>query len=131
MVPPSIDPLSDKNKPLSQSTIQKVLDKYELDSTRPILTQISRFDRLKDPLGVIAAYRLVKRNYDCQLLLAGGGAPDDPEGEVVLQEVVEAAAGDPDIHVCLLPPLQRPGNQRTGARVHRGDAEIDQGGLSG
>ncbi len=63
MVPPSIDPLSDKNKPLSQSTIQGVLDKYELDSTRPILTQISRFDRLKDPLGVIAAYRLVKRNF--------------------------------------------------------------------
>lgn len=105
MVPPSIDPLSDKNKPLSQSTIQAVLDKYELDSTRPILTQISRFDRLKDPLGVIAAYRLVKRNHDCQLLLAGGGAPDDPEGEVVLREVKEAAAGDPDIHVCLLPPF--------------------------
>lgn len=105
MVPPSIDPLSDKNKPLSQDTIQDVLDKYELDSTRPILTQISRFDRLKDPLGVIAAYRLVKRNYDCQLLLAGGGAPDDPEGAVVLQEVQEAAAKDPDIHVCLLPPF--------------------------
>ena len=105
MVPPSIDPLSDKNKPLSQSYVQKVLDKYELDSTRPILTQISRFDRLKDPLGVIAAYRLVKKNHDCQLLLAGGGAPDDPEGEVVLQEVEEAAAKDPDIHVCLLPPF--------------------------
>ena len=105
MVTPSIDPLSDKNKPLSPSYIQKVLDKYELDSERPILTQISRFDRLKDPLGVIAAYRLVKKHHDCQLLLAGGGAPDDPEGEVVLHEVQEAADKDPDIHVCLLPPF--------------------------
>ena len=103
---PALDrPAERQEQPLSQSTVQEVLDKYGLDSTRPILTQISRFDRLKDPLGVVAAYRLVKRNYDCQLLLAGGGAPDDPEGEVVLREVQEAAAGDPDIHVCLLPPF--------------------------
>jgi trehalose synthase len=104
-VAPSIDPLSDKNKPLSRADIDKVLEKYGIDRRRPLLTQISRFDRLKDPLGVIAAYRLVKKRRNCQLVLAGGGATDDPEGEQVLREVQEAAAGDPDIHVLLLPPF--------------------------
>ncbi len=70
-----------------------------------MITQISRFDRLKDPLGVIAAYQMVRRRHNCQLVLAGGGASDDPEGERVLHEVQEAAADDPDIHVLLLPPF--------------------------
>jgi trehalose synthase len=104
-VPPSIDPLSDKNRPLGQDEIEKVFEKYNINTGRHLLTQISRFDRLKDPLGVIEAYRLVKKRHDCQLLLAGGGADDDPEGVQVLQEVREAAAADPDIHVLLLPPF--------------------------
>lgn len=104
LVAPSIDPLAPKNRELDDDTIAKVLALYQIDPTRPILTQISRFDRLKDPLGVIAAYRVVKRRQDCQLVLAGGGASDDPEGMTVLQEVHEAAEGDPDIHVILLPP---------------------------
>ena len=104
-VAPSIDPLSDKNKPLNKVDIEKVLEKYHIDPGRPVVTQISRFDRLKDPLGVIAAYRMVKKRNRCQLVLAGGGAPDDPEGEQVLREVQEAAAGDPDIHVLLLAPF--------------------------
>lgn len=104
-VAPSIDPLSDKNKPLDRAAIEKVLEKYRIDRRRPLLTQISRFDRLKDPLGVVAAYRLVKKRHNCQLVLAGGGATDDPEGEQVLREVQEAAAGDPDVHVLLLPPF--------------------------
>ena len=104
-VPPSIDPLSDKNRPLGDGEIEQVLQRYNIDTSRPLLTQISRFDRLKDPLGVIAAYRMVKKRNDCQLLLAGGGADDDPEGVQVLQEVREAAAADPDIHVLLLPPF--------------------------
>jgi trehalose synthase len=104
-VPPSIDPLSDKNRPLAQEDIVRVFEKYRIDPARPLLTQISRFDRLKDPLGVIAAYRMVKKRHDCHLLLAGGGATDDPEGAEVLKEVQEAAASDPDIHVLLLPPF--------------------------
>ena len=104
-VAPSIDPLSDKNKPLDAACIEAVLCKYGIDPARPLLTQISRFDRLKDPLGVICAYRMVKKRHSCQLALAGGGAADDPEGEQVLREVEEAAAGDPDIHVLLLPPF--------------------------
>ena len=103
-IAPSIDPLSDKNKPLEKSYIAQVLEEYCLDPRRPILTQISRFDRLKDPLGVISAYKIVKKRIDCQLALAGGGASDDPEGEAVLREVQEAAVGDPDIHI-LLPPF--------------------------
>jgi trehalose synthase len=104
MVAPSIDPLSDKNRELEVRYVEGVLEKYGLDPERPLLTQISRFDRLKDPLGVIAAYKLVKRRHDCQLVLAGGGAPDDPEGDQVLREVQEAAGSDPDIHILLLPP---------------------------
>lgn len=105
MVWPSIDPLADKNRELEPEFIRTVLEKYEIDPKRPLLTQISRFDRLKDPLGVIAAYRLAKKKHDCQLVIAGGGAPDDPEGAEVLREVHEAAEGDPDIKVLLLPPF--------------------------
>jgi trehalose synthase len=96
---PSIDPLADKNRELEPQFIENVLTQFGIDGSRPILTQISRFDRLKDPLGVVRAYRLVKRYFDCQLVLAGGGAPDDPEGNQVLAEVREAADGDADIHV--------------------------------
>jgi len=104
-VAPSIDPLADKNKPLEQKFVASVLEKYKIDPGRPVLTQVSRFDRFKDPVGVIDAYRLVKKRYRCQLVLAGGGASDDPEGEEVLREVQEKSAGDPDIHVLLLPPF--------------------------
>ncbi|MDD5546995.1 MAG: glycosyltransferase [Candidatus Omnitrophica bacterium] len=102
LISPSIDPLSDKNKELSQETIDSVLNKYEIPKDKPIITQISRFDRLKDPLGVLKVYRQVKRYADCRLILAGGGASDDPESAEVLLEVKEAAKGDPDIHVLLL-----------------------------
>ncbi len=105
MVAPSIDPLADKNKELAPACVTAVLEKYQLDPERPIVTQISRFDRLKDPLGVIAAYKMVKRRHDCQLVLAGGGASDDPEGDEVLREVEHQAAGDRDIHILLLPPF--------------------------
>ncbi|HEY9140995.1 MAG TPA: glycosyltransferase [Bryobacteraceae bacterium] len=104
-IAPSIDPLSDKNKPLDSTYVAKVLEKYHIDPGRPVLTQISRFDRFKDPVGVIAAYRMVKKRRRCQLVLAGGGAPDDPEGDEVLRDVQQAAADDPDIHVLLLPPF--------------------------
>ncbi len=102
---PSIDPLSEKNRELDADQIRKVLEKYGIDPKRPILTQISRFDRLKDPVGVIASYRIVKKRHDCQLILAGGGATDDPEGEMVLQEAREAAGKDPDIFILMLPPF--------------------------
>jgi trehalose synthase len=101
---PAIDPLSDKNRDLEPEFIQGVLERFQIDPKRPILTQVSRFDRLKDPVGVIQAYRKVRRYFDCQLVLAGGGATDDPEGEAVLAEVKEAAGTDPDVHILNLPP---------------------------
>lgn len=104
MIAPSIDPLSDKNRELDARFIRSVLEKYKIDPDRPILIQVSRFDRLKDPIGVIKAYKLVKRFFDCQLVLAGGPASDDPEGDQVYREVCEAAASDRNIRVLMLPP---------------------------
>lgn len=101
---PCIDPLSEKNRELDQQVVRSVLERYGIDSRRPILTQISRFDQLKDPVGVIRAYQMVKRYFDSQLVLAGGMADDDPEGDAVLAAVEEAAKHDPDIHVLNLPP---------------------------
>ncbi len=101
---PSIDPLADKNIELDAGFVAGILERFQIDATRPILTQISRFDRLKDPAGVIRAYQIVRRYEDCQLVLAGGGAADDPEGSAVLAEIRQLAAGDPDIHILDLPP---------------------------
>jgi len=103
LISPSIDPLSDKNKELPQETINSVLRKYNIKKDKAIITQISRFDRLKDPIGVIEAYLQVKKYINCQLILAGGTAEDDPEGLEVLEEVKEKAKNDRDIHILLLP----------------------------
>jgi trehalose synthase len=104
LISPSIDPLSDKNRDLGEDEIDRVCAGYGIDRGRPIVTQISRFDYLKDPVGVIKAYRMVKEHMDCQLVLAGGGATDDPEGLRVLDEVKREAEGDPDVLVLFLPP---------------------------
>ena len=101
---PTIDPLADKNKPLEPEYVRSVFDRFGIDMRRPVLTQVSRFDRLKDPVGVIQAYKLVRKHFDCQLVLAGGGASDDPEGAAVLAEVREAAGKDPNIFILDLPP---------------------------
>ncbi len=106
LIPPSIDPLSDKNKPLPDDFVAKTLARFGLDPRRPLVTQISRFDKLKDPLGVIGAFALVKKTHPhAQLLLAGGGATDDPESAHILPAIQEAASRDKDIHVLELPPF--------------------------
>ncbi len=99
LISPSIDPLSDKNRELSKEEIDSVLKKYGILKDKPLITQISRFDRLKDPLGVIEVYKKVKKNIDCRLLLAGGTAVDDPEGMEVYNEVLEKVRHDKDIIV--------------------------------
>ncbi|MFO7580552.1 glycosyltransferase [Nitrosomonas halophila] len=105
IIPPSIDPLSDKNIELPEEEISDVLSHFKIDPARPLVVQVSRFDRFKDPVGVINAYRLAKRYLPhLQLALAGGGASDDPEGEIVLNEVRMAAENDADIHILMLPP---------------------------
>jgi trehalose synthase len=104
LLPPSIDPLSDKNRDLPPSEVAAVREKYGIDPEIPMILQVSRYDRFKDPVGVILAYQLVKRSIPVQLVLAGGEATDDPEGQVVLDEVRQAAGNDPDIRILNLPP---------------------------
>ena len=104
LISPSIDPLSEKNRELHEDEIRQVFEKFGIDMSRPVVTQISRFDYLKDPVGVIKAYRIARRRVDCQLVLAGGGATDDPEGPIIMEQVKAEAAKDPDIHLLFLPP---------------------------
>jgi trehalose synthase len=104
LVYPSIDPFSDKNRELPPEEVSRILHRLGVPQDKPILLQVSRFDRFKDPVGVVEAYRLVKKSHDCRLVLAGGTATDDPEGAEVLAEVQEAVGTDPDVHILLLPP---------------------------
>jgi trehalose synthase len=104
LISPSIDPLSDKNRELDDTTVDDVFRKFGIDRSRPVVTQISRFDYLKDPVGVIKAYKMAKKHVDMQLVLAGGGATDDPEGPAVMEEVRREAEKDPDIFILFLPP---------------------------
>jgi trehalose synthase len=101
---PSIDPLSDKNVELSKKEIRERVARLGVPLDRPMVLQVSRFDRFKDPVGVIKAFRLVRRDVSCILVLAGGTADDDPEAASVLEEVQEVTEGDPDIYVLVLPP---------------------------
>ncbi|HTR97243.1 MAG TPA: glycosyltransferase [Candidatus Acidoferrales bacterium] len=104
LVPPSIDPLSDKNRELSEAETDACLAPFGLPAGTPLVTQVSRFDRLKDPVGVVDAFRLVRGRERAHLVLAGGTADDDPEGADVLAETHERAAGRRDITVLALPP---------------------------
>jgi trehalose synthase len=101
---PSIDPLHPKNIDLSEEEIKNTLTKFGINPEKPIILQVSRFDRLKDPFGVIEAFKLVKKKYDCQLILAGSFASDDPEGEEVYKELLNLIADERDILVLNLPP---------------------------
>ncbi len=97
---PSIDPLSDKNKDISQDEINEVLNRYGVNPGKPIITQVGRFDPWKDPLGVIDVYRLVKKTIpDVQLLLIAGMAKDDPEGWIYFEKTARYASDDNDIHL--------------------------------
>ncbi len=104
MISPSIDPLSDKNRDLPDQVVSSIFEKFKIDRSRPVVSQISRFDYLKDPLGVIEAYKMAKKYVDFQLVLAGGGATDDPEGPVIMEQVRQEAEKDKDIFVLFLPP---------------------------
>ena len=100
IIPPSIDPLSEKNRALPQDQILSVLNKYGINPEKPILTQVSRFDPWKDPLGVIDVYRLVKQEIpSVQLLLVTSMANDDPEGWTYYEKTARYAGNDYDIHL--------------------------------
>ncbi|MCE5267191.1 MAG: glycosyltransferase [Planctomycetaceae bacterium] len=105
LIMPAIDPLSEKNCAMPEAERLETLARFGIDPDRPLLLQVSRFDRFKDPLGVIEAYHLLKPYYPTmQLALVGGPADDDPEGAEVLREVQDRAGGDADLRVLLLPP---------------------------
>lgn len=105
LIPPSIDPISEKNRPLDEREVGTVRSEFGIDPDRETILQVSRYDRFKDPVGVVKAYRLAKRfSPGLQLVLAGGGADDDPEASEVIEETMAAANGDPDVHILLLPP---------------------------
>ncbi len=101
---PSIDPLSDKNRDMDDQEVERIIGRLGIPLDKPLVTQVSRFDRLKDPVGVIRAFKQVKRYVDARLLLVGGTADDDPEGAVVFSEVKNEAGDDPDIMIMCLAP---------------------------
>ncbi|HYR96003.1 MAG TPA: glycosyltransferase [Candidatus Binatus sp.] len=107
MIYPAIDPLGDKNRELPEREIDAILERLRVPRDKPILLQVGRFDRFKDPLGAIEAHRLVKRQHDCRLVLVGGAESDDPAGVELSGEVREAAGRDSDLHVLELRPSER------------------------
>jgi trehalose synthase len=100
VIPPSIDPLSPKNIHLDPEAVNEILSVYGIDPERPVVTQVSRFDPWKDPLGVIDAFRVAEEEVpDAQLVLVGSMAHDDPEAWHFLELAQEHRADDPDIHI--------------------------------
>lgn len=98
--PPSINPLSDKNCELKDSEVISVLERYDIKTDQPIITQVGRFDPWKDPSGAIDVYRIVKKQFpQTQLLLIAGMATDDPEGWLYFEKTARHAGEDPDIHL--------------------------------
>jgi trehalose synthase len=100
LIPPAIDPLGTKNMEIQMDLCKRAIADSGIDVSRPLLLQVSRFDPWKDPLGVIQAYRLVKKDFpDVQLALIGAMAGDDPEGWELFEQVEEEAAKDADLFV--------------------------------
>ncbi len=91
IIRPSIDPLSSKNKSLDDEIIYKCLRKYNIQDDKPIILQVSRFDKWKDPEGVIDVFEIVKKEIDCQLILLGNKATDDPESDKIFEQVKKKA----------------------------------------
>ena len=125
IIPPAIDPLSPKNMDLDQEVIENIVTKYKIDPDRPIITQVSRFDPWKDPLGVIDMYRMVKREVrDVQLVLIASMANDDPEGWEYYEKTARHAGEDYDIH--LLSNLNGVGNLEVNAFQRASDVIIQK-----
>ena len=99
IITPSIDPLSPKNIKLTNSQIKKILTKFDIKTDKPIISQISRFDKWKDPIGVIKAFKLISKKVDCRLVLLGSMATDDPEGQRIHEKVLQYAKDIDNINV--------------------------------
>lgn len=103
-IPPAIDPLSDKNREVSPAEQADVLERLKIPRDKPIIMQVSRFDRLKNPFGVVEAFLQIVQELPCRLIMAGGAADDDPEGRQVLEELKKMVNNHPQIMVLNLPP---------------------------
>lgn len=100
IIPPAIDPESPKNIELSINIARRVLEWLGVQLDKPLMTQVSRFDPWKDPLGVIETYKLVKKEYpEIQLALAGSMALDDPEGWDIYRQICDISKKEDDIHI--------------------------------
>ena len=131
IIPPAIDPLSPKNMAFSREDAAFICQQFGIDPERPLLTQVSRFDPWKDPIGVIDAYRQVTEQVpDAQLAMVGSMATDDPEGREYFQKTYEYADNDPG-HQDPLEPQQRRRDrgQRLPVPVRHLPAEVDPRGL--
>ncbi|MBN2463538.1 MAG: glycosyltransferase [Dehalococcoidia bacterium] len=126
IIPPFIDPLSEKNRELSQEEISAVLDKYQIDPKTPMITQIGRFDPWKGLHRTIDTFRLVRKEAKCQLIIAGGLAADDPESQRILNTIQEETKHDEDIHVLHLSLANRLENWRDVNALQRAAAVIMQ-----
>ncbi len=104
IIHPSVDPLSDRNRDLGRGEVDRMLERLGIPRDKPIVLTVGPYTPSKDFPGAIRAYRLARKYVPCCLVLAGWGVSDNPEGTVVLGQVREAAAGDPDIHALVLPP---------------------------
>jgi len=99
IAPPAIDPFAELNRELSDDEINAKLAEYDIDQTKPILTQVSRFDKWKDPEGVLEVFKRVRQDVDCSLVLLGNMAADDPEGPAIFQSISETAAAMDDVQL--------------------------------
>ena len=123
LITPSIDPLSNKSKPLPENHVLSVLERYDVDAQNPLLNQVARFDPWKDPMGVIDAYRKVKKKLPkLQLLLISSMATDDPEGWLYFERTARHAGEDSDIH--LLTDLKGVGDLEVNAFQSASDATL-------
>ena len=99
VIPPAIDPFSPINRPLTADEINAKLAEYKIPQDKPLIVQVSRFDKWKDPLGVIEVFSRVRKEADARLVMLGNMASDDPEGPTIYENVRKAAAGIPDVHL--------------------------------
>jgi trehalose synthase len=99
IIPPAIDPVSPINREMSPREVEEKLAQYEIPLDKPLIVQVSRFDKWKDPLGVLEVFQKIRRDADCRLVMLGNMAGDDPEGPEIFTRVREAAAKLPDVHL--------------------------------
>ncbi|MBP8975537.1 MAG: glycosyltransferase [Bacteroidetes bacterium] len=91
IIDPAIDPLTTKNRDLPDELYERTLQKYSIPTDKPLITQISRFDKWKDPIGVIEVFKRIRKQFPCRLVLCGSMATDDPEGWDIFEQTREAA----------------------------------------